>query len=107
MGGGRACSPAGELPIRSLRCTLLVARVAKACIGSRSTYTCRECEKEINEGTEICPHCRADLTAYTPEGRAARKTPLTKILVRWISLLVVLGGAVGFFVWYFVKHRMP
>ena len=31
-----------------------------------SMYICRECENEINQGTEICPHCGADLTAQFP-----------------------------------------
>jgi predicted amidophosphoribosyltransferase len=70
-------------------------------------YTCRECDKEINEATEICPHCGADLTAFTAEGRAARQTPLLKNLVRWISLLGVLIAALGMFFWYLMKHRMP
>jgi hypothetical protein len=70
-------------------------------------YTCRECDKEINEATEVCPHCGADLTALTAEGRAARKTPLLKNLVRWISLLGVLIGALTMFIWYMLKHRMP
>ena len=26
-------------------------------------YTCRECENEINQATELCLHCGADLTA--------------------------------------------
>ena len=25
-------------------------------------YTCRECERPINQATEICPYCGADLT---------------------------------------------
>jgi predicted amidophosphoribosyltransferase len=70
-------------------------------------YTCRECDKEINEATEICPHCGADLTVFTAEGRAARKTPMLKILVRWVSLLVVLAGALGMFIWYMMRNRMP
>jgi predicted amidophosphoribosyltransferase len=70
-------------------------------------YTCRECDKEINEATEVCPHCGADLTAFSAEGRAARKTPLLKNLDRWVSLLGVLIGALGMFFWYMMKHRMP
>ena len=70
-------------------------------------YTCRECDKEINESTEICPHCGTDLTVFTAEGRAARKMPLSTILVRWVSLLVVLIGAMSFFIWYMLKHQLP
>jgi hypothetical protein len=70
-------------------------------------YTCRECDREINEATEVCPHCGADLTSFTAEGRTARKTPLIKTLVRWIPLLGVLIGALWFFIWYMVKNRVP
>lgn len=70
-------------------------------------HTCRECAQEINEATEICPHCGADLTVFTAEGLAARKTPLLKTLVRWVPLIGVLFGALGIFMWYMVKHRMP
>jgi hypothetical protein len=69
--------------------------------------TCRECDKEINQGTEICPHCGADFTVFTVEEHAARKTPLLKTLVRWVSLLGVLIGALWFFISYMLKHRIP
>jgi hypothetical protein len=70
-------------------------------------FTCRECDKEINEGTEICPHCGADLTLLSTERQAARKIPLSSILVRWIPLLAVLFGALAFFMWYMMKQRVP
>jgi hypothetical protein len=70
-------------------------------------YTCRECDQEINEGTEICPHCGADLTVFTAEEHAARKTPLLKTVVRWVSLLGVLVWAAWIFIWYLLKFRIP
>jgi hypothetical protein len=70
-------------------------------------YTCSQCDEEINEATEICPHCGADLTVLTEERRLAGKTRLSKILVRWIPLLSVTIGALWIFLWYMVKHRMP
>jgi predicted amidophosphoribosyltransferase len=70
-------------------------------------YTCPQCDEEINEATEICPHCAADLTDLAETGRKARKLPLTKILVRWVTLLGVLMGALWFFISYMVKHRIP
>jgi predicted amidophosphoribosyltransferase len=69
-------------------------------------YTCRECDKEINEATEVCPNCGADLTVFTAEGRAARKMPLSKILVRWVPLVGVLIGAVCIFIWYMLSYRI-
>jgi len=68
-------------------------------------YTCRECDDEINEGTEICPHCGADLTILTASERAAQKMPLRKILVRWVPLIGVLIGALWIFIWFIMKHQ--
>lgn len=70
-------------------------------------YTCPYCDNEINEATEMCPHCGADLTVLTETGRGAKKMPLSKILARWVPLLSVLIGALWFFLWYMVKHRIP
>ena len=70
-------------------------------------YTCPQCDEEINEATEICPHCGFDLTVLIETGRAARKLPLKKILVRWVPLLSVMIGALWIFLWYMVKHRIP
>jgi predicted amidophosphoribosyltransferase len=70
-------------------------------------YTCPQCDEEINEATEVCPHCGADLTVLTEAGRAARKMPFSKLLVRWVPLLSVMIGALCIFLWYMVKHRIP
>jgi uncharacterized membrane protein YvbJ len=69
-------------------------------------FACRECDNEINEGTEICPHCGADLTVLNSSERAAKKMTLRKILVRWVPLLGVLVGAIWIFIWFAVKHRI-
>ena len=26
-------------------------------------YTCRECERELNQATEVCPYCGTDLSS--------------------------------------------
>ena len=67
---------------------------------------CRECEYEINQATEICPHCGADLTALGP-GMEAPKPPPTigKILMRWGILLSVLLAAIWSFLWFVVPER--
>jgi predicted amidophosphoribosyltransferase len=70
-------------------------------------YTCRECDHEINEGTEICPHCGADLTVLSAEARAAKEKPLGKKVLRWVPLVAVLVGALGFFIWYMVRLQVP
>ena len=69
-------------------------------------YTCRECENEINQGTEICPQCGADLTVPVPGADApAPKPKLRKILIRWGVLLGVLLGAIWSFLWFVVPER--
>jgi len=69
-------------------------------------YTCRECENEVNQGTEICPHCGADLTLPVPGADApAAKPSLRKILLRWGVLLGVLLAAIWSFLWFVVPER--
>jgi len=65
-------------------------------------YTCRECENVINQASEICPYCGADLTVPAgadAEGEAA-KPSLRSVLLRWGVLLLVLIGAIWSFVWF-------
>src|ERR1700686_5804820 len=69
-------------------------------------YNCRECETEINQGTEICPHCGADLTVFPPGvAQPAAKPSLQKILLRWGMLLGVLLAAIWSFLWFIVPER--
>ncbi len=69
-------------------------------------YTCRECENEINQGTEICAHCGADLTVPAPGAEAPAARPGTrKILLRWAILLGVLLAAMWSFLWFVVPQR--
>ena len=69
-------------------------------------FTCRECESDINQGTEICPQCGADLTSL-PAGAEgpAKKPSLKKILLRWGVLLGVLLAAIWSFLWFVVPER--
>lgn len=68
--------------------------------------TCRECESEINQATEVCPHCGADLTSFPDESSTAAKKPtLGKILLRWGMLLGVLLAAMWSFLWFVVAPR--
>ena len=69
-------------------------------------YTCRECETEINQATELCPHCGADLTLAPDDGGTPKKKPtVAKILLRWGMLLGVLLGAMWSFLWFVVSPR--
>src|SRR6266851_5939288 len=69
-------------------------------------YACRECENEINQATELCPHCGADLTAPIPGAEAPKAKPgIGKILLRWGVLLGVLLAAIWSFLWFIVPER--
>ena len=69
-------------------------------------FTCRECEHVINQATEICPHCGADLTEPIPgEAPPAAKPTLQKILIRWSVLLGILLAAIWSFLWFVVPER--
>jgi hypothetical protein len=69
-------------------------------------YTCRECENEINQATELCPHCGADLTASVPGADELKPKPSTgKVLLRWGVLLGVLLAAIWSFLWFIVPER--
>jgi hypothetical protein len=69
-------------------------------------HTCRECENEINQATELCPHCGADLTeAFPGEEPAKPKPTVGKILMRWGVLLGVLLAAIWSFLWFVVPER--
>jgi hypothetical protein len=69
-------------------------------------YSCRDCEMEINQGTEICPHCGVDLTQPILEPGAPEPKPtLRKILLSWGILLGVLLSAIWSFLWFIVPER--
>src|SRR5262249_59022693 len=68
-------------------------------------YTCRECENEINQATEICPHCGVDLTIPPGETLIIRKPSLTRPLARWVVLLGILVAALWSFLWFVVSPR--
>ena len=59
-------------------------------------YTCRECERPINQAAEVCPYCGADL-AVTPESEESpKKRNLVSVLLRW----GVLVAAMWAFLWF-------
>ena len=69
-------------------------------------YTCRECENEINQATEICPRCGADLTLPVPGDTTEKKKLSTlQILLRWGILLSILMAAIWTFVWYVASPK--
>ena len=66
-------------------------------------YRCPECEGEINQASEICPRCGADLALLAEAALAAepskpRSTP--RLLLIWVWVIVVIAGGIYLFVWY-------
>ena len=60
-------------------------------------YTCRKCERPINQATELCPYCGADLTAEAlPGEEPPKKRSLVRTLLQWGILL----GAMWGFLWF-------
>ena len=59
-------------------------------------YSCRECEREINPASEVCPYCGADLTVTEAQTAAAGQPGVAKRAIRWTLLL----GGLCAFLWY-------
>lgn len=69
-------------------------------------YTCRECERPVNQATELCPYCGADLTLPTEpkESLGPRKRRTVRAgLARWGLLL----GAMLLFIWFILLLPGP
>lgn len=66
-------------------------------------YACRECEQPLNQATEVCPYCGADLTAAALEeaGTPKRKSRLAKSVAIW----GVLIASVWAIVWFVLPPR--
>ena len=67
-------------------------------------YTCRECEQTINQATEVCPYCGADLTAPPagePAAPAKKSSPTRIILI--LGIVVAFLWAVA---WFAVPWRI-
>jgi RNA polymerase subunit RPABC4/transcription elongation factor Spt4 len=69
-------------------------------------YTCRECEQTINQATEVCPYCGADLTA-APMGDAAATGPPKKSSATRITFLLGIVLTIFWAVaWFAIPWRL-
>lgn len=69
-------------------------------------YTCRECERPINQGSEVCPYCGADLTMEREvEEQLATPAKKRKLLIRRLALWGVIIGSVWAFLWFVLPER--
>jgi RNA polymerase subunit RPABC4/transcription elongation factor Spt4 len=93
MAPGREFAP-GELAALISRLTCARALL----YDETSMYTCRECEQPINQATEVCPYCDADLTAPPLEELVMppKKKNIGKRVGMWAVLIAGLWGIVLF-----------
>ncbi|HWQ03537.1 MAG TPA: hypothetical protein VNL38_03570 [Candidatus Nitrosotenuis sp.] len=64
-------------------------------------YTCRECEREINPGTEICPFCGTSLAEPVEEAAPQKKSSPLKTILRYAVMLAAMWA----FLWYVLPER--
>ena len=65
-------------------------------------YTCHECERELNQATEVCPYCGTDLSGDAQAADAGPKK--TKWIATVIRYAILLGSIWGF-MWYVLPER--
>jgi hypothetical protein len=60
-------------------------------------FSCPECDQSINQSSEECPYCGADLISpiFTEDAKPARKSK-TRILMMWGILLAILWAIAWF-----------
>ncbi len=66
-------------------------------------FKCPECEGEINQASEICPRCGADLAAIAAAAAAAepaKPRSLPKLLLVWGAVIGVITLGLYLFVWF-------
>jgi len=104
---GAICQPFSQVDaFHDLTCPAALAYDGAGSQGQlhRVMYTCRECEREINQATEICPYCGADLTVPGLEAQEpVKKRSLASILLIWSVLAVSIGAGL----WGFVRYILP
>ncbi|MGB0035991.1 MAG: hypothetical protein WBP79_11010 [Candidatus Acidiferrales bacterium] len=67
-------------------------------------FTCRECEQAINQASEICPYCGADLTA-PPAGESGQRVKKASV----IRIIFLCGAALAILwaiAWFALPWRM-
>ena len=71
-------------------------------------YKCPECENEINQATEVCPHCGTDLEALASVALAAepvKQRSTGRIIFIWAAIVVVVSVGLYAFLWYVLPAR--
>jgi type II secretory pathway pseudopilin PulG len=64
-------------------------------------FSCPECESEINQGSEVCPSCGADLRGGSPDEAQQRRRSWKKTA----AALGILLAAIWAMVWFAMPSR--
>lgn len=67
-------------------------------------YSCRECEQPINQATEVCPFCGADLTEVGAENGTGK--PRTKSARKFLILWGVILSSIAAIAWFAFPWRL-
>ncbi|HYL09205.1 MAG TPA: hypothetical protein VEU31_00585 [Candidatus Acidoferrales bacterium] len=71
-------------------------------------YKCPQCEYEINQATEVCPHCGTDLEALAAEALAAepaKPRSAAKLILIWAAVVVIVSVGLYSFIYYVLPER--
>ncbi len=69
-------------------------------------YTCRECERPINQASEVCPYCGVDVTTEAIEpGEPVAKPTLMRVLLRWTLILLPILAGLWSFLWFILPEQ--
>src|SRR6266849_1420942 len=91
-------APPSSLELARSRDGLAPRRAGRATLRNRvggNMYTCPDCEAEINQATEICPRCGADLAQLAETALAAepvKKRSLPRLLLIWAAVIAVIAA---------------
>jgi hypothetical protein len=69
-------------------------------------YTCRQCERPINQASELCPYCGDDLTVPVEEEAASKPAAMGRkaVIRRWVLWGVIVAG-MWLFLWFVLPER--
>ncbi len=68
-------------------------------------YLCPQCGEEINQGTEICPHCNLDLTLPAEGTVVPAPRSLRRVLTIWAVVIAVVAGGLWGFLWFVLPEQ--
>jgi hypothetical protein len=69
-------------------------------------FTCRECDRPINQASEVCPYCGANLTeGAETAARPGRQKVKKQALLKAVAAAAVVAAGLWALVWLVMPHR--